>query len=86
MFHLIHFLLSWYKDQHMRVRWESSLSESFPVTNGVHQGGVLSHILFTMYMYMDDLNNLKSPGIGYFWNPTYAGVLCYADDLGLLAP
>ena len=69
----------------MCVRWDTSLSESFPVTNGVRQGGVLSPILFTLYM--DDLlNDLKNLGIGYFWDSVYAGASCYADDLVLLAP
>ena len=69
----------------MCVRWETSLSESFLVTNGVRQGGVLSPILFTVYM--DDLlNDLKNLGIGCFWDSLYAGAFCYADDLVLLAP
>ena len=67
--HLTRFLLSWYK-------------ESFPVTNGVRQGGVLSPILFTLYM--DDL--LNDLTIGCFWDSVYAGAFCYADDLVLLAP
>ena len=45
---LTRFLLTWYKDQRMCVRWKNSLSESFPISNGVRQGGVLSPILFTM--------------------------------------
>ena len=55
------------------------------VTNGVRQGGVLSPILFTLYM--DDLlKELECLGVGCFWDSLYAGALCYADDLVLLAP
>ena len=50
--HLARFLLSWYKDQRMSVRWMNSFSGSFPVSNGVRQGGVLSPILFTIYILM----------------------------------
>ena len=32
----------------MRVRWDKSLSDSFSVSNGVRQGGVLSPILLTL--------------------------------------
>ena len=46
-------ILSWYKEQRICVRWESTFSDSFSVANGVHQGGVLSPILFTLYI--DDL-------------------------------
>ena len=83
--HLIRFFLSWYKEQCMCVRWESAFSDSFPVTNGIRQGGVLSPILFTLYM--DDLlMDLKSQGVGCFWDSFFAGALCYADDFVVLAP
>ena len=74
---LTRFLLSWYKNQ--------SLSAPFSVSNGVRQGGVLSRILFTMYI--DDLLvDLSNLGVGCFWNSLFAGALCYAYDLVLLAP
>ena len=61
--YLIHFFLSWYKEQRMRVRWGNSLSDSFPVSNGVRQGGVLSPILCTIYI--DDLlGDLCKLGVG----------------------
>ena len=83
--HLIRFLLSWYKNQSMSVKWGESLSAPFTVSNGVRQGGVLSPILFTMYI--DDLlTDLSNLGVGCFWGSSFAGALCYADDLVLLAP
>lgn len=46
---------------------------------------VLSPIRFTVYI--DDLLvDLSNLGVGWFWDSLYAGVLCYADDLVLLAP
>ena len=47
---VIHFLSSWYCYQQMKVRWDHSLSESFHVSNGVRQGGVLSPVLFAVYL------------------------------------
>ena len=69
----------------MNVRWEKSVSDGFYVSNGVRQGGVLSPILFTIYM--DDLlDQLSQLGVGCFWESHYPGALCYADELVLLAP
>ena len=82
---LVRFLLSWYQSQFMSVRWGDSLSAPFSVSNGVRQGGVLSPILFTIYL--DDLlTGLSNLGVGCFWGSIFAGALCYADDLVLLAP
>ena len=42
-----------YCNQRMRVRWNSSNSTEFLLSNGVKQGGVLSPLLFSVYS--DDL-------------------------------
>ena len=49
------------------------------------QGGVLSPILFSLYM-DDFLVELSELGVGCYWEGLFAGALCYADDLVLLAP
>ena len=83
--HLTRFLLSWYQDQRMCVRWMNSLSDNFPTSIGVRQGGVLSPILFTLYI--DDLlGDLQDQGVGCFWDSFFAGAMGYADDIVLLAP
>ena len=54
------------------------------VANGVRQGGILSPILFTVYI--DELlQRLTNIGVGCHWKGMFAGCLCYADDLALLA-
>ena len=81
---LICLLMSWYKSQCMCVRWDGSFSDHFCVSNGVHQEGVLSPILFTIYV--DDLlEDLSKLGVGCYWDSLFAGSVCYADDLVLLA-
>ena len=46
-------LLNMYTNQKLRVRWNGTYSENFSVSNGVKQGGVISPILFCIYV--DDL-------------------------------
>ena len=54
------------------------------MSNGV-QGGVLSPILFSVYL--DDLlQNLADSGVGCHWGHLFVGAVCYADDIVLLAP
>ena len=51
----------------------------------MHQGGVLSPILFTVYI--DELLiQLKQLGVGCHWKHHFVGAVCYTDDLALLAP
>jgi hypothetical protein len=73
-------------DQRAGVLWNGSFSHKFSnSSNGVHQGGVLSPILFTVYI--DDLLlELEKQGVGCFWNHHFAGAVCHADDIVLIAP
>ena len=67
----------------MSVRWNGICSAGFGVSNGVRQGGVLSPVLFSVYM--DGLlYKLKESGVGCYWGCPFVGGLCYADDLVLL--
>ena len=60
---LIRILLYWYRTQTFCIKWGSTTSEFFNVSNGVRQGGILSPYL--LIVYIDDLSNmLNSAGIG----------------------
>ena len=78
-------LLCWYMTQKMRVQWSGRASDYFEISNGVSQGGVLSPVLFTIYL--DSLlESLHASGRGCYREDHFSGALCYADDLTILAP
>ena len=82
---VLRFLTSWYKFQKCCVRWGSCFSAPFSVSNGVRQGSVLSPLLFAVYI--DELlSDLSSCGVGCYCGDLFAGCVCYADDIVLLAP
>ena len=39
--YLVRILIYWYSNQTMSIRWGSTMSESFCVSNGVRQGGII---------------------------------------------
>ena len=78
-------LLNMYINQKLRVRWGNAYSDEFTVTNGVKQGGVISPILYCVYI--DGLiSELIKSNVGCFMGGAYAGIFYYADDLKTLAP
>ena len=71
----------------MRIRWNNTVTDYFTISNGVKQGGVLSPILFSLYL--DQLiSRLRHIGMGCHMNGLFTGVYIYiyADDITLLAP
>ncbi len=74
-----------YTNQILCVRWQDEFSETFTATNGVKQGGVISPILFCVYM--DGLlTELANSGYDCYMGSVFAGAFGYADDLKLLTP
>ena len=67
------------------VLWNNCNSRYFNVGNGVKQGGVLSPILFNLYI--DRLLiRLQKSGVGCHMNNIYMGALSYADDITISCP
>ena len=74
-----------YTNSKLQVKWNNIKSEMFSCSNGVKQGGVLSPILFAIYV--DDLlNTLRLNGNGCHVNTMFCGAFAYADDIVLLSP
>ena len=69
----------------MRIKWNPAISCSFDTSNGVKQGGVLSPLLFSVYV--DELILLlREQAVGCHMNGMFVGAFSYADDVTLLAP
>ena len=67
----------------MHIRWENTFSTSFCVSNGVKQAGIISPVLFNVYM--DDLScALNRSNIGGRIGGEIVNHLSYADDLCLI--
>ena len=65
------------------MRYETSTC--FTISNGVHQGGILSPTLFSIYM--DDLSFILSEsGIGCHIDDLCINLVFYADAFCLMAP
>ena len=74
-----------YSRQQPRVGWKNIMSEYLSVSNGVKQGGVLSSMLFSLYIH-PVLLKLEQSSVGCHINGNFMGVLSYADDITLICP
>ena len=78
-------LLAMHTGQIVRVRWGGTTSSPFTVRNGVKQGGILSPVLFTLYMdrLLEALQRCRD---GCYMGRKFTGAVAYADDVAILAP
>ena len=82
---IVQLLYFMYTNQLCHVKWGGEKSARFSISNGVKQGGVISHLLFSLYV--DELFLLLNKfGLGCQVWSTYAGAFRYADDIALIAP
>ena len=78
------FLNNWYTSSSCSVLQCGNHSRSFPILQGVHQGAILSPLLYSIFV--DDLlNTLDHSGLGARIGEVFCGAPMYADDLALVA-
>ena len=81
---LVRILVFWYNDLSLAVIWNGVTGEYFKAVCGVRQGGVLSPYLYSLYV--DELiDALRSSGFGIYVGKLFAGCICYADVIILIA-
>ena len=81
---IIKILSSYLKFQSARIKFRGHIGEFHDITRGVRQGGILSPILFKLYI--DSLiNDISSMDIGCKLGISCINILTYADDIVLLS-
>ena len=81
----IRLLIFIYANQYANIRWNSQLSSSFSISNGVRQGAILSGFAYCFYM-NELFAILRKNKTGFWIRGTFYGILGYSDDSLLLAP
>ena len=74
-----------YNNQNVRVKFNNVLSDSWRLSNGVRQGGILSPFLFNIYI-NDLIKSISSSQFGCKLGIVSSNIIAYADDLTILAP
>ncbi len=77
---VIYLLLDNYTRQNICTTWNGTKSHTFTTLNGVHQGGVLSPLLFNVY-FDAMIDKLEKNCIGCKICTHFIGALVYADDV-----
>jgi hypothetical protein len=82
--YIINMLENSFSKNSTTVKWDNVTSDRVPLLSGVKQGGVLSPILFTLFVDIV-LKSLEESNLGCFINYNCYNSFMYADDLILLS-
>ena len=82
--YIIDVMRFWYGNQYVCVRYRDSFSEEWKLRIGVRQGGVLSGLLFSIYI--DTLIvRVSESNIDCMLGISRSNIIVYADDIVILA-
>ena len=81
----VNLLIYWYSNLTSVCKWNNHFSDAFSVPSGVRQGGVLSPLIFALYV-NDLIIALRNSGVGCCIIDIFIAAIFYADDVALLAP
>ena len=76
----VRILQNWCNKLYASVLWNGLLGNIFPILCGVRQGGVLSPLLFSVYV-----DDLRLSGYGAYVGNLFVGTIFYADDICLMS-
>jgi hypothetical protein len=82
--HILKIPCNWFSNQSMKVKWNEHLSSQRNLLSGVRQGGILSPLLFNLYVDCI-LDQLQSSDLGCFLGKKCVNSFMYADDLVVLS-
>ena len=80
----VNIIVNWYSKLFVVVRWNGYNSTPLSVLSGVRQGGILSPILFNVYVNCI-ISTLRNESRGCHVRNIFLGCIMYADDLLLLS-
>ena len=81
---LWHLIKNWFCDSEAAVLFDGQCTETFKITRGIKQGGVLSMFFFTVYL-MDMHEFIDQSNDALWISDVYMGSPAFADDITLLS-
>ena len=82
---VIQCLIFMYENQTAWVKWGEARSSNFAILNRTRQGTILSPTFWACYC-DPMIKELRNLGVGAHFAGVFMGVVCYADDILLIAP